>query len=79
MVNVNKSKIHKFYIAADKIADAIANGNNDHWTKNTIDEAVAHGQRLLAERPHLKCVAIVEITHIITRQDLPIKVLKLKK
>lgn len=78
-MNINKMKINRFYVAADKIAAPIFNGQNDFWTKATIEQAIQHGKDLLAERPHIQGVAIVEITHIIMREDIPVRVLKLKR
>lgn len=79
MPNYNKQKINRFYVASDNISRPIAQGINANWSKATIEAAVSHAKQLLAADPTKECVAIVEITHIVTRQDLPIKVLKLKK
>jgi hypothetical protein len=77
--NINKQKINRFYVASDNISRPIAQGGNADWSRATFDSAVTHAKQLLANDPRRECVCIVEITHIVTRQDLPIKVLKLKK
>lgn len=79
MPNLNKQKIRRFYVSADTISRPISIGENDRWTHDTVEQAIDHAKKILAHDPNKPCVAVVEITHIITRQDLPVKVLKLKK
>lgn len=79
MRNFNKQKINRFYVASDNISKPIAQGINAGWSKPTFAEAEAHAKTLLANDPSRECVAIVEITHIVVREDLPVRTFKLKK
>lgn len=76
---LNAKDINRFYVASDNISAPIANGNNANWTRKTFDDAVKHARELLAGDSRKQCVAIVEITHIVTRTELPIKVTKVKR
>ncbi len=77
-MNLNKMKLNKYYLAADRIAEPISRGENDNWTHSTEKQAIDHAKKILKETPSKSCVVIVEITHVITRKDCPIEILKVK-
>lgn len=75
---LNQKMIQKYYVGAEHIAQGIANGHNDKWTRKTEADAIAHAKRILQDDPHKDCVIVVKITHIIRRKDQPIVVEKVK-
>lgn len=76
---LNAKDMNRFYVSSDNISKPISMGHNAAWTRKNLEEAVEHAKQLLAEDSRKQCVAIVEITHIVTRQNLPIKVTKVKR
>lgn len=68
-------QINKYYVGAEHIAEAIAEGTNAEWTQATLEEAVEKGKKLFDEE-HRECVVIVKIIRILRRAKTPIIVEK---
>jgi hypothetical protein len=68
-----KPKLNKFYCSAVRISDAIANGENDHWTRSSLEEATKHAREIISSEGR-ECVAIVKIVRIVRKQTPPISV-----
>lgn len=65
--------INRFYVGASHIAEAILDGDNDEWTRSTLEEAVEHGKQLMEDEDK-ELVTVVQIVRILRREKTPVTV-----
>jgi hypothetical protein len=68
-----KPRLNKFYCSAVRISDAIARGENDSWTRSSLEAATQHARDIINIEGR-ECVAIVKIVRIVRKETPPISV-----
>ena len=68
-----KNPKNKFYVAADKMID-----DPENWRRNSFNAAVGHAKQILTRDIYKKEVLIVKVVAIVTREEAPVKIEKVK-
>lgn len=65
--------MHRFYMGAEHIGDAIARGMNAPITRLTMEDAIRDARKKLADSG-VDAVVVVEIVAVVYREDPPVEI-----
>ena len=68
---MRKTKLNRFYVGAEGIAEEWDAGNNARWTQPSFEAAARHAKDLLESEPDRDCCLIVQIVGVVRRQRQP--------